>query len=82
MAENDSDQRPLLLEESEEIEDPVVFSSANVKKMSLRSDHQDLEDDVAKENEKRQQYHSNRQLVVAIFIVSFDTKKGKKVCNK
>lgn len=70
------DQRPLLSAEDDDIHDPVVFNPTNVHTMSLDSD-----DRVARENEKtekrrRQQNSSNRQLVVAIFVVSFDTKKG------
>lgn len=78
MARDDNDKRPLLLEEQEEEnEEPSVFlrtRRTGVQKVaSVQSELLDLSDD---EVPKGYNSRNKREIIVAIFIVSFDTKKG------
>ena len=78
MAEND--KIPLLLEENEEIEEPTVFVQTRpdgIQKMaSVQSELLDLSNEADPTPKRRRYYRHNREIVVAIFIVAFDTKKG------
>ncbi len=86
MSETTSDQRPLLLaEEEDNLEDPPVFVRRNhppgfQKHSSVQSELLDLEDDAISNSvpasRTRNCYRHEREIVVAIFIVAFDTKKG------
>ena len=81
-----NDQRPLLLaEEEDNLDDAPVFIRRNhppgfQKHSSVQSELLDLEDDAIGKSEPvsrtRDYYRHEREIVVAIFIVAFDTKKG------
>ncbi len=88
MADNDS--TPLLLEVNEDSEDqdPVVFVQTRpdgIQKMSsVQSELLDVSNDRNSDrspkehslSKRRRYYRHNREIIVAIFIVAFDTKKG------
>ena len=83
-----NDQRPLLLaEEEDNLDDAPVFIRRNHppgfqknSRPSVQSELLDLQDDAISKPEPvsrtRDYYRHEREIVVAIFIVAFDTKKG------
>ena len=80
------DQQPLLLEDFEngegvEVETfPKNHPSGIDKRVSVQSELLDLTND--EDKRRRRYYRHSKDLVVAIFIVAFDTKKGMCALNE